>query len=331
VSLKIASELIPLYSQPTQVSEVGVSWLREHRDNPTDATKGSYNTADFALAEKPSARNRASRAFFYENSTYYPFGKKLVFARSFQFGIQQALGSTLSTDIPLPERFFGGGGDSLRGFSLNEAGPRDPDTGYPIGGEALLVFQQEVRFPMHLPKIGSKLGGALFYDAGNVFSSISAIALRTAPTAASQLDGDLSYFSHTVGIGCVTQRPWPRSIGPGLPAQPSGILFMHARGHRRVRYRTGAVANAALPVFLQSGIHLLMQGLLQRVSCLLALALILPPVRRRRALRRKKWWTVSSRALKTTSCCRAMSASRPVPATDRRPNTAGRETPGRTD
>jgi outer membrane protein insertion porin family len=209
-SLKIASELIPLYSQPTQVSEFGVSWLREHRDNPTDATKGSYNTADFALAEKPIGSKSSFARFFYENSTYYPFGKKLVFARSFQFGIQQALGGTLSTDIPLPERFFGGGGDSLRGFSLNEAGPRDPDTGYPIGGEALLVFQQEVRFPMHLPKIGSKLGGALFYDAGNVFSSISAITLRTAPTAASQLDGDLSYFSHTVGIGLRYATP----IGP---------------------------------------------------------------------------------------------------------------------
>ncbi|HXN64797.1 MAG TPA: POTRA domain-containing protein [Candidatus Acidoferrales bacterium] len=201
VSLKIASELVPLYSQPTQVSEFGVSWIREHRDNPTDATKGSYNTSDFELAEKPIGSKSSFARFFFQNSTYYPFGTKLVFARSFQFGVQQALGDTLSADIPLPERFFGGGGNSLRGFSLNEAGPRDPDTGYPIGGEALLVFQQELRFPMHLPKLGSKLGGALFYDAGNVFSSISAITLRTSPTTESQLNGNLSYFSHTLGIG----------------------------------------------------------------------------------------------------------------------------------
>ena len=153
VSLKIASELVPLYSQPTQVSEFGVSWIREHRDNPTDATKGSYNTSDFELAEKPIGSKSSFARFFFQNSTYYPFGTKLVFARSFQFGVQQALGDTLSADIPLPERFFGGGGNSLRGFSLNEAGPRDPDTGYPIGGEALLVFQQELRFPMHLPKL----------------------------------------------------------------------------------------------------------------------------------------------------------------------------------
>ena len=37
------------------------------------------------------------------------------------------------TAIPLPERFFGGGGSSHRGFPENQAGPRDPTTGLPLG------------------------------------------------------------------------------------------------------------------------------------------------------------------------------------------------------
>ncbi len=64
--------------------------------------------------------------------------------------------------IPLPERFFAGGGTSLRGFALNQAGPRDSGTGFPVGGQALLALNQEFRFPMHLPFIGSKLGGSHF-------------------------------------------------------------------------------------------------------------------------------------------------------------------------
>ncbi len=63
------------------------------------------------------------------------------FARSTRFGIEQPFGQSASTDIPLPERFFAGGGTSLRGFGLNEAGPRDPLTGFPIGRLGRTDFQ----------------------------------------------------------------------------------------------------------------------------------------------------------------------------------------------
>ena len=60
----------------------------------------------------------------------------------------------------------------LRGFALNQAGPRD-SAGFPVGGQALLEFHQELRFPMRLPFIGTALGGALFYDGGNVYSRLA--------------------------------------------------------------------------------------------------------------------------------------------------------------
>lgn len=208
--LQIAQQLIPLFSQPTQVSEFGFTWIRERRDNPADATHGSYNSADFAIAAKPIGSSASFGRFFLQNSTYYPLTPRLIFARSLQFGVQQTIGTTLSTDIPLPERFFAGGGNSLRGFGLNEAGPRDPVTGFPVGGQALLIFQQEMRFPMRLPKLGSRLGGALFYDAGNVYSSIGAFTLRSSPSSAQMASGGLSYFSHTIGLGLRYATP----IGP---------------------------------------------------------------------------------------------------------------------
>ena len=76
---------------------------------------------------------------------------------------------------------FAGGGTSLRGFALNQAGPRDPCTGFPVGGQAMLVLNQEFRFPMRLPFIGTQLGGALFYDGGNVYSRLDHITLRAYP------------------------------------------------------------------------------------------------------------------------------------------------------
>jgi outer membrane protein assembly factor BamA len=209
-SLHIDPEQIPLFSQPTQVSEFGISWVREHRDNPTDPARGSYNSADFSLAGKQIGSSASFARFFLQNSSYYKISKWLVLARATRFGVQQTLGNTLSSEIPLPERFFAGGGTSLRGFGLNQAGPRDPVTGFPVGGQAMAVFNQELRFPLRIPRTGSKLGGAIFYDTGNVFSKIGAFTLHSAPSPTSQASGDLSYLSHTVGFGIRYNTP----VGP---------------------------------------------------------------------------------------------------------------------
>jgi outer membrane protein insertion porin family len=209
-SLHIAPEQIPLFSQPTLVSEFGTSWVRDRRDNPADATQGTFNSLDVSLAGKPIGSSASFVRVFFQNSSFYPLGSKLVFARAARFGIQQTLPDTLSTEIPLPERFFAGGGASLRGFGLNQAGPRDPVTGFPVGGQALVIFNQEVRFPMRLPKLGTKLGGAVFYDGGNVFSRVGTVTLRTTPSAISQSTGELSYFAHTIGFGFRYATP----IGP---------------------------------------------------------------------------------------------------------------------
>jgi outer membrane translocation and assembly module TamA len=104
--------------------------------------------------------------------------------------------------IPFPERFFGGGGSSHRGFNENQAGPRDLNTGFSLGGNALLFNRTELRFPL----IGENIGGVLFHDAGNVYSSFGDISFRF-----SQQDlRDFNYMVHAVGIGVRYKTP----IGP---------------------------------------------------------------------------------------------------------------------
>ncbi len=241
-NLKILSQEIPLFNQPTLVSQFGVTWARDSRDNPADASKGSFNSADFSDADTSFGSSASFLRFFFQNSTYYPIKRRFSFARSVRFGILEPYHDTVSlsfpapttpplpTVIPLPERFFAGGGTSLRGFALNQAGPRDSITGFPVGGQALLILNQEFRFPMRLPFVGTSLGGAIFYDGGNVYSRLTRISFRAtlpSPTFALQnpaqppgpanllvcvtnCSNELNYFAHTTGLGLRYKTP----VGP---------------------------------------------------------------------------------------------------------------------
>ncbi len=65
--------------------------------------------------------------------------------------------------IPVEERFYAGGSNSVRGWARSELGPLGQD-GKPLGGNSLLEGSAEVRFP-----IWKILGGAVFLDFGNVW------------------------------------------------------------------------------------------------------------------------------------------------------------------
>jgi outer membrane protein insertion porin family len=203
---KVSPEEIPLYSQPTLVSGFGITYARDRRDNPTEAKHGTFNSVDLSVSSRTLGSSASFVRGFFQNSSFYSFGRDFVFARSTRFGIEHVFGDSHEVDVPLPERFFAGGGQSLRGFSLNQAGPRDPVTGFPIGGLGLLMFNQELRFPMKLPIIGNRLGGTLFYDGGNVFTDVAHINLDWK----SKSDTELNYFSHTIGFGV----RYPTPIGP---------------------------------------------------------------------------------------------------------------------
>lgn len=205
-NLKIDPLLVPMLSQPSRIGAVGASFIGDRRDDPTDAHRGIYNTADLELAARPLGSGPTFVRLLASSSTYKTFHKNNVFAQRLQFGWLQPVavpqGVSPTNWIPLPERFFGGGSASLRAFPDNQAGPRDSFSGFPLGGNALLVHNTEWRFPL----LGENVDGVLFHDMGNVYSSLSNISFRV-----HQRDlRDFDYMVHAVGFGIRYRTP----VGP---------------------------------------------------------------------------------------------------------------------
>ena len=168
----ISRDLIPLLSQPVHVGFISMSFIQDKRDNPIDSHRGMYTSIDLALASSVFGSQTGFGRVVARNSTYYSLTKNLVLARTTDFGIIERYAGL--QDIPLPERFFGGGTFSNRAFPDFQAGPRDPNTGFPVGGNALFMNTIELRFPL----VGDNLGGVLFNDLGNVYSAVNKINLQ---------------------------------------------------------------------------------------------------------------------------------------------------------
>jgi outer membrane protein insertion porin family len=226
-SLVIDPNLIPLYSQPVLVAIPSFTYIRDRRDSPIESTRGSYTAWDMGIATSALGSQSNFTRTLLDNSSYYTIKKKWVLARRTQIGIERPYGKNFygtgnpETAIPLPELFFAGGSNSLRGFSINQAGPRDPDSGYSIGGQGLFVNNLELRTPpVELPIIGGGVSFVFFHDMGNVFSAANEIlsgitrihqpSLADCAPAASTVPCNFSYNPQAIGTGVRYKTP----IGP---------------------------------------------------------------------------------------------------------------------
>ena len=240
-NIQVSDNLVPLLSKPTRVGEPNFLFVRNRRDNDLETNHGSYTTVEGGVAGSYFGSEADFSRALVKNSTYYPFfrnrrtGTSWVFARSTSVGVENPFGNTIllepgadvptdRTLIPLPERFFMGGGSSHRGFGLNQAGPRDWFTGFPVGGSALFLNNLEVRFPtIAVPYLHDNIGFTIFHDVGNVFATpqdmVSSLGRwhQPHPEICQKDDGNFgykkcnyNYLSHAIGLGVRYQTP----IGP---------------------------------------------------------------------------------------------------------------------
>lgn len=228
-TLQVSLAEIPLLAQPVRVGGPGIAWIRDTRDVPLDSHRGSFTSVEQFFANSDLGSQADFNRIDMTNATYYQFGRDhWVFARQTRYGQERAFGEGDQRLIPLPERLYAGGANSHRGFALNSAGPRDPQTGYPIGGAGVFVNTSELRTPAPaLPWVGENLSFVLFHDMGNVFQKSSDIwpsffrvhqphsgtchvvipdnTKYNTPTTC-----DFNDFSHAVGMGLRYHTP----VGP---------------------------------------------------------------------------------------------------------------------
>ena len=146
------------------VSRLSWSITYDKRDNIYSPTKGYF--ANFVL-ENAGGFIGGNKDFFKGWSTmayYHSIFQNIVMELKLRGGLAGAYYNT--PRVPIYERFFAGGGNSVRGYDERAIGPRDRPTNTPLGGEAMLIGNAEVNFPIYKKMVK----GAIFYDIGNVWS-----------------------------------------------------------------------------------------------------------------------------------------------------------------
>ena len=198
--------LLPLFPDPLDIAAVDVSLLRDTRDSTLDARRGRFWSLSLEYSPEALGSDFTFVKGFGQVFSMRPIGGSLTWGQGLRLGLAHGFGGQrlIST-----ERLYAGGANTLRGFATDEVGPRDV-FGDPAGGQAVVVLNEELRY--HHP---SGLGGAVFYDGGNVFKDVSDLSLD---------------WRHAVGVGL----RWSSPIGLlrldlGWPLQPRS-------GEKRYRY-----------------------------------------------------------------------------------------------
>lgn len=201
--------------------------------NASDPTRGSYLTAEYNVSVPTLGANIGFNKLQVSFNTYYTFPslKNTTFAGRAILGLANVFDSGSRSPVPgfpdfqgilpISERFFAGGSNTLRGFDFESAGPRvaivpqgnffntngdqvflEPFT-VPFGGNALAVVNLEARIPFT-----ESVRAVPFYDGGNVFRKVG--DLFNPPNVA---PGDIvgqnlrALWTHTIGLGLRLKTP----------------------------------------------------------------------------------------------------------------------------
>jgi outer membrane protein assembly complex protein YaeT len=194
-----------------RLGSFSVGFTRDTRDSALTTTRGQLLSVEHNVAARIFGGNEGFNRFFGTYQAYKTFVPSTPVIRNSTFAFSARVGlaapfrvpATNTPDdklLPISERFFAGGATTLRGFRFEQAGPQiileDTQPGalptlVPRGGNALTIFNFELRYP-----ITQRLRLVPFYDVGNVFPLVRDIRFKD--------------MSNTVGLGLRFNTP----IGP---------------------------------------------------------------------------------------------------------------------
>jgi outer membrane protein assembly factor BamA len=196
--------LVPTEDLHVRLSGLAANLTRDTRDNALDEHKGVLDSIELnfnstKLGSSVDFAKLTMQAAYYKEKLHH-----IVWAESVRIGIARPFENSF---VPLSEAYFSGGGNSLRGFPLDGAGPQRPveicSSGQtsgcpyilvPTGGNEMFILNSEARIPLPFRK---GLSVVPFYDGGNVY-----------PTAGTYHFASL--YSNTIGLGLRYSTP----VGP---------------------------------------------------------------------------------------------------------------------
>lgn len=187
--VKVSEYLIPPEERAVNLTSLSSTMVIDYRNDPFNPRDGFFISTNLKWANGLLGSNENFLKGYFQGSFYFPLVGDTVFALGFRLGVSQVFGE--NEFLPPSERFFAGGSNTLRAYSLDSVGPIDEESGYPVGGNAMLISNAELRIPV----FGS-LGIVFFYDAGSVFLHSNEI--------------NIDSLSEAVGIGLRFNTP----IGP---------------------------------------------------------------------------------------------------------------------
>jgi outer membrane protein insertion porin family len=188
--------------------------LYDTRDNIFEPRNGIFAGASIKFTSPVFFSESDFIKFTFFGNYYHSLGKRFVFAASFRGGLARGYRGT--TELPIVERFFLGGRNTVRGYEQDLLGPKGED-GNPTGGNAFLMHNLELR-----TSIWKGIGLVAFLDGGNVWRETN--------------DIDLMEWKFTPGIGVRYKTPvGPLRLDYGYkledePGQSRGV-FQFAIGH----------------------------------------------------------------------------------------------------
>ncbi len=155
------------------IARLNTSVVLERRDDVLDATRGWFHASTLLWGVESLGSDLRFLKYVGQHYYFRPLAGGLVLASAARVGLGVGFGQEL---IP-SERFFAGGGNTVRGYSQDSLGPIS-FFGDVTGGQASLILNQEVRLP-----IWRLVRGVGFIDAGNVFDGVGDLSLTALKVA----------------------------------------------------------------------------------------------------------------------------------------------------
>jgi outer membrane protein insertion porin family len=145
--------------------------IYDTRDDPFNPTKGIFSGISLKLTSPVFLSETDFIKCNIYGNVYHEIMSGLVLAASLRGGLAQGYSKT--DELPIVERFFLGGGTTVRGYAQDTLGPKGAD-GNPIGGNAFLMENVELR-----TSLGRGLGLVTFLDGGDVWLKADEIRLAS--------------------------------------------------------------------------------------------------------------------------------------------------------